>query len=127
MRILNREQFLALPAGYVYAKYVPCMFESMSIKGDTIYHDGKAIDWFYQQIMDAIDAKDSGEWGNLLEESELTGKSVPMNFECEGRDGCFEDDQLFAVFEPKDVADLIQRLMRCIPPFAALGESKETK
>lgn len=114
MRIVNRETFMALPAGTLYAKYVPCMFESLSIKGDTIYHDGKAIDWFCQQIADAVDAKDSGEWGNLLEESELTGKELAMDFECEGRDGCFEDDQLFAVWSRQDVAQLIDRLTRTL-------------
>lgn len=114
MRIVNRETFMALPVGTLYAKYVPCAFESLSIKGDTIYHDGKARDWFYQQIVDSIDARDSGEWGNMLEESELTGKELAMDFETEGRDGCFEDDQLFAVFSKEDVAKLIERLQRCL-------------
>jgi hypothetical protein len=116
MKIVNRAAFLAMPAETLYAKYTPCVFEGMCVKGDTIYAaDGKAIDWFYQQIgAEAIAAHDSGEWVALLEESELTGKSLNMDFECQGRDGYFEDDQLFAVFDKQDVAQLIGRLRKCL-------------
>jgi hypothetical protein len=115
MKIVDRATFLAMPAETVYAKYEPCIFEALCIKGDTLYEsDGKPIDWFYQQIAEAIAAHDSGEWGGLLEESRLTGRSLNMNFECQGRDGCFEDEQLFAVFDKLDIAALIGRLRRCL-------------
>lgn len=104
-----------MPAGTLYAKCAPWVFESVCIKGDTLYSEGKPIDWFYQQIgADAIKAHDSGEWGNKLDDALANGTSVSMDFYCEGRDGCFEDDQIFAVFEPQDVKDLISRLERCV-------------
>jgi len=34
------------------------------------------------------------------------------NFECEGRDGLFDECQLFAVWEPQDVAALITKLQQ---------------
>jgi hypothetical protein len=37
-----------------------------------------------------------------------------MDFEYEGRDGLFEEGQLFAVWEKADVASLIERLRRCL-------------
>lgn len=117
MKIVNRTTFLAMPEGTVYAKYQPSIFEGLCIKGDTISRldDGVAIDWFYQDIgADAIESHDSGEWGALLEESELTGRELEMDYDMQGRDGCFEDDQLFAVLSKKDVAQLIERLQRCL-------------
>lgn len=104
-----------MPAETVYAKYMPSIFEGPHIKGDTIYSEGKAIDWFYQDIgAGAIDASDSGAWGALLDESHEEGKELVMDYEMQGRDGSFEDDQLFAVLSKKDVAQLIDRLKRCV-------------
>lgn len=115
MKIVNRSTFLAMPPGTVYAKYEPCIFEEMCIKGETLFHDdGRPFDWFYQQIVDAVDAFDSNEWSDRLERSRLTGESVPMNFDIESRDGCFEDDQLFAVWEPADITALITRLQEAL-------------
>lgn len=115
MRIVDRKAFLAMPAGTVYAKYQPSVFEGLCIKGDTLFDsEGKAIDWFYQQIVDSIQAYDSGEWGQLLDESQETGKELEMNFHFEGRDGCFEDDQLFAVWSARDVLKLVDRLRQCL-------------
>jgi hypothetical protein len=110
MKIVDRKTFLALPAGTVYAKYVPSVFEGLCIKGDSLEND-----WFYQQIgADAIDSMDSGDWGAKLDLSEQTGCELAMDFDCQGRDGCFDDDQLFAVFSNLDVEQLIERLRRCL-------------
>lgn len=113
MKIVNLDTFLALPAGTLFAKYAPCAFEDLCIKDDSIM---AARDFFYQDIVGAIDAADSGKWSDLLFESQETGKSITMDFECGGRDGCFEPDQLFAVWERQDVQALIARLQRTLSP-----------
>jgi hypothetical protein len=110
MKIVNRAQFLAMPANTVYAKYEPCSMGHLEIKGDSIGQ----IDFFSQQITDAVGANDSSEFVGLLQESERTGASVPMDFNCMYRDGLFDEDQLFAVFETRDVEKLIERLKRCL-------------
>lgn len=112
MRIVNRTQFLALPAGTLYAKYQPCVFEDLCIKGDSLEND-----WFYQDIVGAISSHDSGDFTDKLERARVDGESLPMDFYCQGRDGCFDSEQLFWVFERQDVGALICRL------HAALGES----
>jgi hypothetical protein len=115
MKIVDRQTFLAMPAETVFSKYTPSMFEGLNVKGDTIYSEGRAIDFFYQDIgADAIEVRDSGEWGAKLDLSEQTGCELAMDFECQGRDGCFDDDQLFAVFSKADVAALMERLKRCL-------------
>jgi hypothetical protein len=113
VKIVKRIDFLKLPAETLYAPYAPCYFGELMIKGDTL----NSNDWCYQQILGAIDAEDSGEWADMLFRAAETGESLPMDFDCEGRDGSFEsDDRLFAVYEPKDVEYLINRLKRCLTP-----------
>ena len=109
MRIVDRETFLAMPEGTVFAKYQPSVFEHLSIKGETIGND-----FYYQQIVDAVEAPNSDRWAALLDESQVSGRELEMDFETQGRDGCFDDDQLFAVFSKQDVAQLIDRLKRCL-------------
>lgn len=106
MRIVNRQEFLAMPAGTVFYKYEPCVFEDLQIKAESIGD----IDFFYQEITSAIECNDSGEFFDLLNKAKEDGISLPMDFYCGSRDGLFDQDQLFAVFEPDDVRGLIERL-----------------
>lgn len=106
MRIVNRKEFLTLPVGTVFAEYEPCIVGDMRIKGDNCGDN----DWFYQEIDLSLDCHDSGEMVELLDESEKTGKSIPMDFDCQSRDGAFAETQLYAVYEKADVRQLIARL-----------------
>jgi hypothetical protein len=110
MKIVKRREFLKLPAGTLYSKYVHCAFEELQIKGDSL-----ANDWFYQEIASAIDNTGSDDWSNKLFKAAETGESLPMDFNCQGRDGCFEsDEQMFAIWEHYDVMALIQRLQAAL-------------
>lgn len=115
MKIVDRKTFLSLPPETIFTKYEPCSFGELSIKGGSI----GGIDFFYQQIADAIDCHDSGEMFDKLNAAEKRGVSVAFDFDCQGRDGLFDADQLFAVWEPADVAALIARLSKCA---AGVGE-----
>lgn len=118
MKIVDRKTFLAMPAGTVFAKYQPCYFEGLEIKGDSLSND-----YCFQQIVDALEVHDSGEFGDKLFESQEKGTSVPMDFYCQGRDGGFDDMQLFAVFEKQDVEALIERLRTAVRDgYAAAAE-----
>jgi hypothetical protein len=112
VKIVDRKTFLAMPPETVFAKYAPCYMEDLQIKGDSL----NSNDYFYQNIADAVDARHSDEFADMLHTSAETGCSIPMNFDVQGRDGCFDEGQLFAVFEPQDVEALIARLHRCVPP-----------
>jgi hypothetical protein len=116
MRIVDRKTFLALPAGTVYAKfgkqpkdgsYVNLSNGDIAIKGDTVHADFLvqeiAIPWF-----EGADSSDD-HFGVL--DGMLKGqKSPPLDYDCEGRDGLFDEDQLFAVWEREDLTRLISRL-----------------
>lgn len=113
MKIVNRETFFSMPAGTVFAKYEPCVFGHVTIKGQTCEHDGRCFDYFEQPILD-VEADSSFEACDVLVDAERTGKRFGLSFDCQSRDGMFEADQLFAVFEPHDVEALIERLKRAL-------------
>lgn len=105
MRIVKRAEFLAMPPQTLFSKYRPCVFDDLMIKGETWGND-----FLYQQIIDAVKARDSGEFADILFKSAEDGSSFELDFDCQGRDGMFDADQLFAVWERKDVEALITRL-----------------
>lgn len=110
MRIVNRKQFLELPEGVLFSKYAPCYFENIMIKGESLPND-----FCYQQIVDAVKCHDSNEYGDILDRACETGESFDLDFCCQGRDGCFDEDQLFAVWEQKDIGALMARLASIRP------------
>jgi hypothetical protein len=114
VKIVTREQFMEYPAETVFSTYAPCWFGLLTIKGATINSNGKNIDWYEQQIADAIDASSSDQFSDMLFIAQEAGDSLPMDFDCQGRDGLFDEKQLYAVWEPQDVAALVNRLQRCL-------------
>lgn len=109
MKIVDRETFLSLPSGTLFSKCEPWIFDHLTIKGPTCGND-----FMEQQIVDAVNANDTGEHIDLLEDSLETRSSIPLDFHSMGRDGCFDRDQLFAVWERQDVRDLIDRLSEAL-------------
>jgi len=108
MRILNRTQFLALPENTLFCKYKPCLFGDLTIKGETWGNDFQT-----QEIADAIESMGS-DFHDKLFEAEDKGTSLRMDFHCMGRDGCFDAEQLFAIYERIDIEALISRLRECL-------------
>lgn len=100
MRVFNRKDFLALPAATIYAKGVPWAFGNLCIKGDTIGDD----DWAYLDPA-WVSADDSGEATSRLDEMLAAGASYPME-EDYGRDGSFDGEEVFLVFERPDLEKL---------------------
>ena len=105
MKIVDRKTFLSLPVGALFSDYEPCIFGELLIKGESWSED-----YFTQKLSSAISCSSSDEFGKILEHARETGASVAMDFSCEARDGCFNEDQLYAVWERGDVEALIQRL-----------------
>lgn len=110
MKIVDRKTFIAMPANTLFSKYEPCFFGELEIKGESIGE----IDFYVQQIVDAVDANNTEELDEILFDAEENKTSFKMDFSCEGRDGLFDDNQLFAVWERDDVIALIERLRAVI-------------
>jgi len=108
MKIVNREQFLALPENTLFSNYEPCIFEGILIKQRSIGND-----FYYTSIVDAVECSGTDSFvGNLATAEE--GESIAMDFDCVRRDGCFELDQLFAIYEPNDVQGMINKFTECL-------------
>jgi hypothetical protein len=106
MRIVNRKEFLALPSGTIFLKYAPINFGELCIKGGTTTSD----DFFYVPIPSA-DCFDTAEFCELFGNAQKDNLfSIPLDFETESRDGLWDQDQLFAVFEKKDIKQFIKVL-----------------
>jgi len=106
MRIFRRDDFMNLPAGVLYSKGKPWYFDGLMRKDETIEVDqGRPIDWLYQDLVNIDMGADSGEWADRLEHMLEYGSSQPME-DGTSRDGCFDEDELFLVFEPADLVRL---------------------
>lgn len=101
MKVLRRDAFLALPAGVIFAKGKPWYFETPHVKGETIHFDGKAIDFMHRDLVQ-ISSHGSSDLFERLDEMLETGASYPLN-ESDGRDGCFDDEDLFLIYEAADL------------------------
>jgi hypothetical protein len=90
---------------------MPQVIHGLSIKGDTWTND-----WLYQDLLFEVEGNDSGEVHETLCAAEEKGTSFKLDLNCGSRDGCFESDQLFMVYERSDVEALISALTVCIVP-----------
>ena len=120
MRIVDRKTFLALPPGAVFATYAPCFFGEWRIKGKSLMHSGTESlgDFIAEELVSTYPAGSvSSDTTFDAYDQMVAGKSVTME-PCDGRDGAFVRDQLFAVLEASDLALLRTVLAeRAIDPF----------
>lgn len=109
MRIVNREQFLALPAGTLYQKYEPCYTQgAIEIKQESLYND-----WYALSLDGVISlgSNNSGELYESLERMEMRGASYPIDLNTVSRDGLYNEDQLFLIWGRSDVEQLSAKLI----------------
>lgn len=113
MRIVDRTEFLSLPQGTVYSEFSPIVFDGLFVKasGAGAYLN----DWLYDDLIAPVECNGSDQFADILLEADAdSNKSFPLDFEYTGRDGTFEKDQKFAVYELDDVRGLIARLSECL-------------
>lgn len=116
MRIVSRQTFLKLPAGVLYSNYQKTGdFGSLNVKYETLFDfNGRASDFCYQNCME-IQADGSEEWLGVIENAENNGASFSLDLDCGSRDGLFDNDQLFAVFEQSDLEAMYDLIGTCVP------------
>jgi len=116
MRLVTSEEFLTLPSGTLYAKYQPCVFEDLQIKGHSI---GDCSDFFYQQIVDSLD---NDNFVDAIDCLSIGGPGIPLEFQTQSRDGMFDTGQIYAVWEREDVIRLIDRLREALADGYSTGD-----
>lgn len=117
MKIVNRTTFLSMPAGTIFSKFHQHIFLELSIKGDSI-----GGDFYVMTPTDAIACDGSnGFWSDVVDRA-VNGESIDMDFNCEQRDGCFNEKQLFAVWEKADVEKFAARIGESLAVFGDKSE-----
>jgi len=107
MKIVSRKQLVGLPAGTVFSYYEPCVFRGLYIKDSDPEPDYP--DFSVSDLIGSVEHSSSEEFFKCCQEMEK-GFSHTVDFEYSGREGLFDDKQLFAIYEKNDVKKLIQRL-----------------
>jgi hypothetical protein len=110
MRILNKKDFLKLPEQTLFSYYAPGNFRELNIKLDTVREN----DFLDDSIIGAVDAVSTGDLFDKLDVMSELGGSAPMDFEQTDREGLYENEQLYAVYEKEDVEKLIARLQKTL-------------
>jgi hypothetical protein len=107
MRIIGLDDFLAMPAGTVFAKYRPQIFGELCEKGDSIH---ESRDFLYRPLWEPY-AENSGALCDVLTAAEERGAAVEIDTDCWQRDGLYEYGQLFAVFSQEEVRKIASSLV----------------
>ena len=108
MRIVNREEFLKMPAGTVYHKYDQLgIYGSLCAKWDS---GGLTNDWNYMELTGCIDTKDGQDLMDALFEVE-DGRDYEFHLNVIQRDGFYDQDQLFSIYDTKDLNRPIFKLI----------------
>ena len=109
MRVVDRKTFLALPPWTAYCKGTQWEFNGICFKGETIGND------WYEHNPAWVEAEDSGQAFERLDDMLKNGASFPMdNSEC--RDGLYDDDAVFLIFERADLEVLRDCIEQAIAP-----------
>lgn len=112
MRIVDKKEFLTLPEGTVYSGYQPCVFDGLFIKGETWDND-----FLENNLIAELDCSGSDERFDILSKVENTGESFKLDFDCYGREGLFDDEMKYAVYEKEDVEGLIKTLQESLKAY----------
>jgi hypothetical protein len=109
MKIVNLKTFLAYPDGVVFAEFTPCILGDIEVRGQVWMND-KLSSCAYQHfgLFDTEDSLASVDCETEVVTDYYFRRGPGLNV-----------DQLFAVFDKKDLTTVIERLQR------AVDEAKE--
>lgn len=105
MRIVNRKEFSELPNGTLFSEYNPVVFQGLFIKCEQMGSDYGEL-----SLIGNVKAASSDQSFQILESAEENGTSFDLDFESYGRNGIFNEEQKYAIYERKDIEELIQAL-----------------
>ena len=95
-----------MPSGTVFAKFSPHIFGEVQLKAATV-----GSDYVRNNLIPMFEGwSDDESWIGVLEAMMSGQSSPPFDYDSYGRDGYFDEDQLFAVFERQDLVAMINQL-----------------
>jgi hypothetical protein len=110
MKIINRQEFLNISKKVVYAKYGDEL-GAICIK---ISNCG-LNDFIYQSLTDCIKCNSSEEMFEIMGKAESNSSyNFSLDFNCEQRDGCFNNEEKFMIWNNYDIIGLMGALQECL-------------
>lgn len=97
---------LKMPQGTVFSYYKPCFFNGLYIKNSD---ENDEIDFVVSNLVGAVEVNNSEDFVEKCGRMEK-GESLSTDFNFSGREGMFDNEQLFAIYEKDDVEKLIKEL-----------------
>ena len=110
MKIIQRHEFLTLPAGTVYAKYESFgNLQELCIKQESLEDD-----WFYIPLV-SVESNSSEAFADIITEAETSSSfEFQSDSSCVNRDGLFKKGDQFVVFSRGDVVLMVEALSGAI-------------
>jgi hypothetical protein len=103
MRIVERAEFLPLPAGTVYKLWQPSSYSGLYIKGDTLH----GVDFYETDVIQTlVQGKHEDDYPDTPED----GTTFRADYE-EVRNGEFSHDS-YCIFDQEDVRQLVGVLLK---------------
>lgn len=121
MKLYKRSDFIQLPANTIYSRVHPAQGEFISGLFCKTSKPGEyGNDWVEQGLIDTNaehpeEMRDGGEideYGEMLRDGFETFR---LDYDSAGRDGMFDDADLFVVWDRGDIIKLRDYLNRCLP------------
>jgi hypothetical protein len=117
MKIVDRKTFLALPDGTVFRRFLEgTIQETLEVKGNTTREmtDDFAGDFNTMEVGGRIEMEDPSKSEHVAaEKAAETGASLPIMFDGWGRDGGYDEEEWYAVYEVQEMAAMIAMLTKC--------------
>jgi len=109
MKIVSKREFLSLPSGTIFSHLNEYNeFNNLFKKGESLDND------FYEQsLIDELGfpAGDSGvDTHHYFEQKIKDGTDFRIDFNCEGRDGLFEKNPQYVIYDKIDIYNLIKAI-----------------
>lgn len=115
MRIVGRKEFMQLPSGTLFCQCANrWAIDDLQVKFDSMIFSDDCDD-FVSMPFTCFEADSSEQWIDRIEAMANEGASFPLDLDAAGRDGLFNRDALFLVFETQDVVNLRDFLTSIIP------------
>lgn len=117
MRIVNRKEFLSMPCGTVFSKFVYNDSSEIYVKCSDL---NEYRNDFCSHPLGALEFEDdvcsgSEDRFNIIDEMVRdSSKSYHMDQYSSSRDGLYEDSERYVIYESMDIKKMIDTLIKCL-------------
>lgn len=116
MKLYKRKDFLLLPENTVYSRVWDAYYST--ITGLYVKTSNLPDDFMYQDLIsEDADPLDLQDWIDIMDHAQRLRDNLQdfrMDLTCERRDGMFNDDDVFVVWDKEDITRLRDYLNKCL-------------